>query len=292
MKLIAAMAPIFAVAAAGFFVETAEVLPDSIAGWQAAGGMQVYVGDDLFTYIDGGAEVHREYGFDRVFVRDYMRGDDIIAVEVYRMTNAAFGLFSFTRSSEDEPVALGSGGALSDYYLAFWSGNDMVVVTAQTEFESNKQSVLEVGRELAKKFPASGAEPEMMALLPEEGKVANSEKYIAGPVVMQNVAYSVGRFFSGYKEAVAAEYRLPSGAEGILMAVRWTDAATVAAALDEALGRARDAGIRFRRADDGAVSLALDDGDQIEIRVNGAIAWMAVAKGETAGELIAMRTAS
>jgi hypothetical protein len=289
MKLIAVAFFVCAFAAAGV---CDEVLPDSIAGWQAAGDVQVYVGDDLFLYIDGGAEVQHEYGFDRVFVRDYMRGEDIIAVEVYRMTKGAFGLFSFTRSGRDEAVQLGNGGALSDYYLAFWSGNDMVVITAQNGFEGTRAAVLEVGRKLAERFPASGSEPEMVKSLPTEGKVAGSEKYIAGPVVMQNVAYSVSRFVTGYREAATAEYHLASGAEGMLMFVKWSDAEAAAVSVEAAVERAQAAGLHARRVDNGDANIYVKEGEQIEIRLDGNTAWIAVAGADAVAEINGLRTAS
>ncbi len=272
-----------------FAQDGGEVLPAAIGDWRAASEVQVYVGDDLFMYINGGAEVHHEYGFDRVFVRDYQRGEDVIAVEVYRMTKGAFGLFSFTRSSDDEPVELGSAGALSDYYLAFWGGNDLVVITAQTEFEGNRDAVLEVATKLAPGFPASGEVPGMLELLPERGRVANSETYAVGPVVMQNVAYPVARFISGYEEAVAADYGF-DGSEGKLLVLRWSDAGAAAEALETAAGRAGEAGFAIRRADDGDMMIAMNDDKYMDIRLDGKTAWIAIGEGGVVEKIIGLRT--
>ena len=267
-----------------FAQDGGEVLPAAIGDWRAASEVQVYVGDDLFLYINGGAEVHHEYGFDRVFVRDYQRGENIIAVEVYRMTNGAFGLFSFTRSSDDEPVELGNAGALSDYYLAFWGGNDLVVITAQTEFEGNRDAVLEVATKLAPGFTASGEVPEMLELLPKNGRVANSETYAVGPVVMQNVAYGVAQLFGGYEEAVAGEYILDE-AEGKLLALRWDDAGAASAALEAAVERALASGGEVSRWNDGPVTVVFDNGDRLKISVTGATVRIAIAKGEHVSDL-------
>ncbi|HUX07141.1 MAG TPA: DUF6599 family protein [Acidobacteriota bacterium] len=272
-----------------FGQEAGEVLPAAIGEWQAAGDTQVYVGDDLFMYIDGGAEVHHEYGFDRVFVRDYQRGEDIIAVELYRMTSCGFGLFSFTRSSDDEPKNLGNAGALSDYYLAFWSGNDVVIITAQTEFEGTKRAVMDIATELAERFPASGDYPEMIAFLPLAGRVPESEKYITGPVVMQNVAYPVARFIPGYEEAVAADY-IFDGSEGKLLVLRWSDAGAAAEALETAAGRAMEAGFAIRRADDGDMMINMNDGKYMDIRLDVKTAWIAIGEGGVVEKIIGLRT--
>ncbi|MCK7482485.1 MAG: hypothetical protein M0C28_39200 [Candidatus Moduliflexus flocculans] len=40
-------------------------------GWTQDGEPQEFEGEDLYTYIDGGAEIYQEYGFRRVVVQDY-----------------------------------------------------------------------------------------------------------------------------------------------------------------------------------------------------------------------------
>ena len=43
--------------------------PKDIGMWSAEGEPEVYAGDDLFVYINGGAEIYHEYGFVQVAVR-------------------------------------------------------------------------------------------------------------------------------------------------------------------------------------------------------------------------------
>ena len=44
---------------------------NAAAGWAKDGAPQEFEGEDLYTYIDGGAEIYQEYGFRRVIVQDY-----------------------------------------------------------------------------------------------------------------------------------------------------------------------------------------------------------------------------
>ncbi|MBE3111603.1 MAG: hypothetical protein IMZ46_14045, partial [Acidobacteria bacterium] len=56
-------------AASGLFKEgpLRAYLPadNAASGWTKDGELQEYEGEDLYTYIDGGAEIYQEYGFRR-----------------------------------------------------------------------------------------------------------------------------------------------------------------------------------------------------------------------------------
>ena len=123
--------------------------PQHIGTWSAEGETEVYVGDDLFIYINGGAEIYHEYGFVQVAVQRYVRGDDSISVEIYTMDGDAFGIYSFARSSSGHAVKLGNGGTSADYYMHFWSGPELAVITAESEFDDLGAAVLEIGTAVA-----------------------------------------------------------------------------------------------------------------------------------------------
>jgi len=93
--------------------------PKNIGLWSAEGETEVYIGDDLFVYINGGAEIYHEYGFVQVAVQRYRRGDDNVSVEIYTMVGDAFGIYSFARSSRGHAVNLGNGATAADYYMHF-----------------------------------------------------------------------------------------------------------------------------------------------------------------------------
>jgi hypothetical protein len=209
----------------------AELLPAEIGGWSARGDAQVFHGEDLFLYINGGAEIYHEYGFKHVTVRDYQRDDHRLGVEVYRMEESAYGIYSFMRPAGGEAVDVADGGSLSDYYAVFRAGRDLVVVTAHSEFKGMRQAVLDVSRSLAGRFPTGGEIPALLAYFPEQGRVAGSEKYLAGPISLRNDAPVVARIFKGFEQAAVSKY--PGGS---LYLLSWKDESGAR----EALSRAAD----------------------------------------------------
>ena len=51
------------------------MLPDAPEGWKIAGEDQSYQRDNLYDYIDGGAELYLSYGFRKVCTRTYSKSD-------------------------------------------------------------------------------------------------------------------------------------------------------------------------------------------------------------------------
>lgn len=70
-----------------------------LRGW-AVVDSQAYAGKQLFGYINGGAELYHEYGFVRLDVRRFRRGNMEATVDVYQMSDAAaaYGLVSLRAS--------------------------------------------------------------------------------------------------------------------------------------------------------------------------------------------------
>ena len=78
-----------------------------VDNWKPADVPQTYEGDDLFTFINGGADIYHEYGFKKVIYNEYKDDNDhSINVEIYEMTNAAsaFGIYSFKIGDKGEEV--------------------------------------------------------------------------------------------------------------------------------------------------------------------------------------------
>lgn len=212
--------------------------PDTIGDWKLGANPQIFKGDDLFLYIDGGAELYHEYGFAEISVADYARDDDAVTVEAYRMTGNAFGIFSILRGDDDEAVDVGCGGIWSDYYMLFWSDSYLVAITAQTEFDDNRTHLLSIANALAEGLSARETPPALLKLLPEQNRQPGSEKYMVGQVALQNVMPKAAELFSGYEDAASALYAEAGGEKCRLLLLRWMDRETALTAFGAAIARA------------------------------------------------------
>jgi hypothetical protein len=153
-------------------------LPDTVQGWRASGHDRTFDGDNLFDYIDGGAELYLSYGFRLLISREY-KGDDPpdIIVDVFDMGTSenAFGVFSHSRETMDE--SFGQGSQYTEGLLLFWKDRYYVSILASPETETSKEACLSLASHISGAIPGTGRLPAVVDLLPEESLVPETIRY-------------------------------------------------------------------------------------------------------------------
>jgi hypothetical protein len=183
-----------ALAASGLFKDglLRPYLPagNAVEGWAKDGDPQEYEGEDLYTYIDGGADIYQEYGFRRVILQDYRNAKGkSVSLEIFEMETpaAAFGMFSFKRSGGGKTVFLGAGAELEAYYLNFWKGRFLVTLTGFDEARETIDGLMGIGGIVDSKIRDTGAMPGIVGALPEKGLIPGSAKYLKGLLGLNNI---------------------------------------------------------------------------------------------------------
>jgi hypothetical protein len=179
------------------------------AGWTATGAPQEFEGDDLFIYIDGGADIYQEYGFARTAVQDYSDGKGrSVSLEVFEMTDAdaAFGMYTFKTTGKGEPLELGQGGQIEDYYLNFWKGRYLYTITGFDDAPETVGGLRAVGKAADLQTSASGSPPALIRRLPAEGLDSRSVKYVRGRIGLANIFPPATRGNLFVREGVRADY--------------------------------------------------------------------------------------
>ena len=189
-----------------------ELLPANgeIDRWKRSGDPEVYAGEDLYVYINGGAEIYQEYGFDKVVLQDYTGPEErTVSLEIYRMSDpgAAFGMYSFKSGSSGQALDMGSGGRLEGYYLNFWKGSYLITITGFNEDSETVKGILALGRTVAEKVKVDGREPDIMGLLPPSGLKEAGRKYVRGQLGLYNLYSFSPRNIFGVREAVKGSYK-------------------------------------------------------------------------------------
>lgn len=167
-------------------------LPDdkSVPGWVRDGQPQEFEGEDLYTYIDGGADIYEEYGFRRVVVQDYgSAAGKEVSLEIFEMETpeAAFGMFTFKRSGQGQALKLGGGGELESYYLNFWKNRFLVTLTGFDDTAETSAGLRALAGAVDARLTGESKAPEGIGMLPEEGLRPGSVKYLRGPLGLNNV---------------------------------------------------------------------------------------------------------
>jgi len=159
-------------------------------GWVKDGDPQEFAGEDLYTYINGGAEIYQEYGFRRVVVQDYENAaGKSVSLEIFEMETpaAAFGIFTFKRSGQGKSIAVGAGAELEDYYLNFWKGRFLVTLTGFDETPATVEGILAMAGAVDGKIGEKAGKPDLVAALPAEGLRPQSVKYFKGLLGLNNI---------------------------------------------------------------------------------------------------------
>lgn len=187
------------------------LLPRSseLGQWKPAGAPQLFTGEELFTYIDGGAEIYNEYGFRRVLVQDYRdSAGRAISLEIFEMLSpeSAYGIYRFKTSRQGKPLDLGDEAQFADYYLNLWKGHFLVTITGLDPTQQAEPALLFFARTVDSKIKETASKPSLALSLPKDGLIKESLKYFKGPLGL----YNIYPFFSGdvfaFQTAVKGDY--------------------------------------------------------------------------------------
>jgi hypothetical protein len=95
-----------------------------LPGWKGGPVKKYLSRDQLFAYMDGGAEVYLDYRFKRLEVREYTGPEKAtLTIEIYEFETPqdAFGIFS--QDTTGQAVDLGQGARASETLARFWKGS-------------------------------------------------------------------------------------------------------------------------------------------------------------------------
>ncbi len=165
----------------------ARLLPEAVEGWQISRDDQVFNRENLYSYINGGAELYRSYGFQEMINRTYTRsGQPDIIVDIFDMGESrnAYGVFSHSRESIEADFGQGS-----EYYagfLHFWRDRYLVSILASPETVESKPAFEQLARGIETAIGGDGPLPEILKILPEEDLVAESVRYFRHHVWMNS----------------------------------------------------------------------------------------------------------
>ncbi len=206
-------AALLAGAQASFGQSLATLLPgDKQAGtWRATAKPDEYGPDELYLYIDGGAEIYLEYGFAKVIAQDYAGpGGRTISLEIYKMSDpaAAFGMYSFKTSREGRGLDIGWQARLEGYYLNFRKSEYVVTLTGPDDSKETVDGLLSLARAADGNIPGRERveDPPVVRRLPVEGRIEASLKYFRGPLGLFNTYPFASSDVLRFKDAAWASY--------------------------------------------------------------------------------------
>jgi hypothetical protein len=179
-------------------------------GWLKERTVLRYRGEDLFEYINGGAEIYYEYGFKEVVIQDYKKNGHSLSLEIFEMIDpqSAYGIYSFKRSPEGIPLDTEAEGRLEGYYLNLWKGRYLITITGFDEEQETVNGLTAVAKTVESKIKTeNNTRPGLLERLPQLELTEGSEKYFKGNLGLFNsYAFSRQDIF-GLSEGVKGSYK-------------------------------------------------------------------------------------
>ena len=217
---------------------------DPLAGWRLEERVLRFPGLELYGHINGGAERFHELGFEELTVRRAVREDGAaLTLESYRMASAesALGIY-LLQSGRGEPVpgvaARSSGGP---YQISAAKGSLFIQVSGVKGDESLVPAMAAWANLLLSEAGGEGEPRDLFAILPEEGRLAGSERLFRGAFTLQPIyTFGPGDILSleGRIFGAAADYRSsPESDPFTRIGVVYPDSAAAAAAFRQLVER-------------------------------------------------------
>ncbi len=149
-------------------------------GLPMSGDIVEYTPDTLFEYINGAARMYLSYGFVELTHARYLHGEDAnitIDLDIYDMGSklGAYGIYTNGRPPDVDTQEWGSQGYRSGKIAVAWKGRLCIRAAGSAETPQLEAIVAAV----AAKAPGDTSLPDLALLLPHEGLVANSDRYVA-----------------------------------------------------------------------------------------------------------------
>ncbi|MEA2063083.1 MAG: DUF6599 family protein [Gemmatimonadota bacterium] len=174
------------------------------SAWKKSGQERFFVPDNLWEYINGGAEGYLVFDFQEVATADYETenaGGLQAVVDIYRMGSdlCGFGIYASERSYEADYIDIGAQGYLAANALHLFQGPYYVKITAFKEGEGVGGELEQMARAICAKIGGGAASmPGQLDVFPKQGLVPHSERYLARDMLGQ----------SDLKNGFTAEYKL------------------------------------------------------------------------------------
>ncbi len=153
----------------------AEPLPD---GSIAQSPVSFYSPDNLYEYMDGGADIFVLYGVKSMLHLDAKVGAVDVTVDIFDMgtPNAAFGMYAAERSPDYDFIAMGAEGYRNKGILNFVQSRFYIKLAG---FGVGADAVLEAwAKALSARVGSDTGLPAMLTHLPSNHRKPHSEQYI------------------------------------------------------------------------------------------------------------------
>jgi len=163
--------------------------------------------ESLFGYMDGGAELYLEYGFDSLLVTNFSYKGNDIKVEVYRMSDpdAAFGIYSVSHFKCSDSVGMTAYYCSSAYQVQFCKGIFYVSIINSNGTGAEQKLSESIASVLIGRISGQSFNPSVYITDDLSETEVRSALFVRGSLGLFNAAYGLSKEledFAGYSALI------------------------------------------------------------------------------------------
>ncbi len=143
--------------------------------------IDIYIGDSLYEYINGGAELYHAYDFIRVLTASYQMGEEEVIYDIYEFQDPekSYGLYTMLRPDYIETLDLGVQGFSAGSAVDFVKGQYLVRLTGFTYTDEFAKKLVSFAHAIDGIVEGITDRPQKFNLFLEESKLQAGDKIIA-----------------------------------------------------------------------------------------------------------------
>jgi hypothetical protein len=164
-------------------IEKLVPIPGFAPEWALEDQIKTYTKDDLYTYINGEAELYFPYGFKRLASAFYSKkGADPqlgLVADIYEMGSPldAFGIYAEYRKPENRFLKMGSEGFVNPSQLMFYQDRYFIHLAVSGTSEIDRSIFETFAKAVSKNLPASSEPPIELNLMKVNPLIPRTERY-------------------------------------------------------------------------------------------------------------------
>jgi hypothetical protein len=214
---------VLALAISSFAADRPPILPNNFAGWQMEGTAKTST--DPGVADPANAALLQEYGFTDFSSANYVRDGRKLAIKAARFNDVsgAFGAYTFYYQPEMQREAIRDQGASFNQRVLFYRGNVLVDAVFEQVTAMSTAELRTLSSVLPLPSGSAGNAPPVLAYMPRQNYIKNTEKYVVGPLGYAQISppLPVNLIdFSQGAEVVLGHYKA-SGGEATLMVISY-----------------------------------------------------------------------
>jgi hypothetical protein len=205
--------------------DLSSLLSIRVSGWQEIETMLASKPEDIYEYMDGGAELYFAYGLKSLAIKKFKNKRALpMLVEVYEFDNSenAYGIYSF--DTVGDKLDIGQDAVCGHGLLRFWKDKIFVRVFAEEEHLELAEDILIFGRQIDSRILNTGLKPDLLSLIPDEDLVPDSLHFFHQNICLNNIHYipeSTALKLSEQTDAVTAQYKLGENRPARLLLIEY-----------------------------------------------------------------------